>query len=189
VIVQDVTPALAEAFGLESSEGALVSQVVPGSAAEEVGVQAGDVILRIGDVPIRSAADLRNRLGVVRVGEELSVDLLHDGKSRTVQVTTRAPTELYAEGETAHRLLAGAVLGPIDESSRLAGEIDGVEVEEVERGSPAWRLGLRPGDIITSVNRHPVKSVEEVNRLAQAGGRGILLNVQRGGAALFLFAQ
>jgi serine protease Do/serine protease DegQ len=189
VIVQNVTPALAAAFGLERAEGALVSKVVSGSAAKDAGVEPGDVIVRIGDAPIRSAADLRNRLGIVRTGEELTLELVRKGKTRTVRVTTRAPTEMRAEGETAHRLLAGAVLGPIDESSRIAGEIDGVEVEEVERGSPAWRLGLRPGDIITSVNRQSVGSVEDVNRIAQAGGRGILLNIQRGGAALFLFAQ
>jgi C-terminal processing protease CtpA/Prc len=59
----------------------------------------------------------------------------------------------------------------------------------VERGSQAWTLGLRPGDIITSVNREPVRSVKDVERLAKAGGRGLLLHVQRGGAAMFLFVQ
>ena len=64
-----------------------------------------------------------------------------------------------------------------------------VRVVRVERGSPAWQLGLRPGDLITAVHRTRVRNVEELEKAARAGGRGILLHLRRGGAALYLYAQ
>jgi serine protease Do/serine protease DegQ len=189
VVLQDLTPALAEAFGLAQLEGALVSRVASGSAAEEAGLRKGDVIVRMDEVPVRNAAALRSRLGVVRAGQTVELGVMREGELRKVRATMRSPSETGGEGAAAHPRIAGAILGPIDEGSALAGEIEGVEVKEVERGSEAWTLGLRPGDIITSVNREPVRSVKDVERLAKAGGRGLLLHVQRGGAAMFLFVQ
>ena len=88
-----------------------------------------------------------------------------------------------------HPRLAGAVFGRIDESSPLYGRLEGVMVLDLEQGSLAQLGGLRPGDVIVSVNRMPVSSVDEMAKAARAGGNRLLLNVRRGEAALFILLQ
>ena len=87
-----------------------------------------------------------------------------------------------------HPRLEGASLGPIEGEHPLAGKVEGVLVQNVEQRSPAARSGLRPGDVITSVNRVAIGSVEDFRRAAD-GAAQLLLHVRRGNGALFLVIQ
>jgi len=86
VWAQDLSPDLAEAFGITNNRGAVIAQVIPDSAADRAGVKAGDVIVAIDGKPIRNAAGLRNAIGLLNIGERIRLDLLRDGKPLTIRV-------------------------------------------------------------------------------------------------------
>jgi Do/DeqQ family serine protease len=186
VAIQDVTPDLARAMGTSASQGAVVQQVEPGSPAARAGIQAGDVITEVDGRVVRGSSDLRNRIGLMRVGADVKLTVQHEGGSKTVNVKiAEAPTKTAAVdqegGDTGlSDKLQGATLRDTANS--------GVSVAEVEQGSKAWRSGLRAGDQITGVNRKRVHSVKELNDAA--GESSVLaLNVKRGDANLFVVVR
>ncbi|RMF78701.1 MAG: DegQ family serine endoprotease [Nitrospirae bacterium] len=186
VVVQDVTPELAEAFGLEYGEGAIVSQVVRRSAAAKAGIRQGDVIVAVNGRRIHSAAELRNAIGLLRVGSTVELEVVRDGRHRTVRAEIREPKRESVPGKRISRHLAGAMVGPIPPDHPLSGRVEGIAILEVRPGSPAWMAGLRPGDVIVSINRQAVHDVEEAREAARKGRDGLLLNVRRGDAAFFV---
>jgi serine protease Do/serine protease DegQ len=189
VQIHDLTPELAEAFGIEAEAGAVVSQVLPGSPAEAAGVEAGDVVVDVNGEPVSGQAELRNRIGLLRVGSKVELGFIRDGKRRrlTVEIGSRELAEASAGSFTP--LLEGATFRNLDLTSRLYGEVEGVEVSSVEPGSRAWRAGLRNADVVMSINRRPVRSVEELReRVTGAHGR-LLLHIRRQNGALFLILQ
>ena len=183
---QDLTSELAQAFGIKYRRGAVVSQIETDSPADRAGLRVGDIVTEVNGKPIRDAATLRNSIGLLRVGQEVKLVVLREGKTRTLVAKVQEPTWTEQGGEGMHAELTGAVLADLDKASR--GRAKGVLIAEVETGSPAWRNGLRKGDIIVSANR---KSVESVEQLQQAvnGSRTLLLNIRRGNGALFLYLK
>jgi serine protease Do/serine protease DegQ len=85
--------------------------------------------------------------------------------------------------------LAGAVMSDIPQGSPLKGRVEGVLVVEVERNSAAWSYGLRPGDVIVAVNRKRVKNLDEMKNVVSAGGRALVLDIQRGSGSVFILIQ
>ncbi|MCX8050172.1 MAG: DegQ family serine endoprotease [Methylohalobius sp.] len=188
VQVQDLTPEIAQAMGLEVNEGALVSGVSKGSAAEKAGVLAGDVIVKFDNRDVKNAADLRNMVGLKRVGDRATIELIRDGKPVTVTVTIGKPSPTGTiSGEIP--LLEGARFSEIPQDHPLFGRVQGVMVLDVELNSSAWQAGLRQGDVILSVNRQPVRTVEELLKLASRSPNRLLLRVQRGDISLFLVLE
>jgi Do/DeqQ family serine protease len=186
VVMQDLTPELASAFGLEDHHGAVVTQVLPGSAADRAGIHSGDVIVGIDGRKVTDGGALRNAVGMLRAGSKVSLKLIRDGKEQNVRAVIALPMEARAEGVKFSTRLQGALLGNLDDKHPLA-ESGGVEVLEVKRNSKAWDAGLRKGDVIVSVNRQPVASLMELSAITRAAGdNGLLLNVQRGNGALFV---
>jgi len=181
--VQDLTPELATAFKIKQKRGAVIANVVQDSAADEAGLQVGDVVLRVNDRKIRSAADLRNAVGLVRIGERLKLNILRDGKRITRTAVIAPPKLTKADGERVHPRLAGATLG-----STNGGETEGIEVLAVASNSRAQRAGLREKDIILSVNRQRVTTLDELKDAADPE-RPLLLNLQRGGGGYFVLLQ
>ncbi len=189
VHVQNVTQDIARAFELESSQGALIASVVPNSPADKAGLQAGDVIVGVNGERVVRYSDLRNMIGLMRVGEKVQLEIIRDGKRQRINAVIGDPSEQGMGSESLHPALEGATFGELDESSPLFGKVKGVMVREVERGSPAARaggVGLRAGDIITSVNRQEVTSLEDFRKLASGEGGLLLLNIRRGNTALFI---
>ncbi len=189
VQIQDLTPELAEAFGVGQTSGAVVSQVTPGSPAEASGLKAGDVIIEMNGKPVRSSADLRNRVGLLRVGERVELTLVRESATQTVVMDIGEVQEARVQSGDEIPKLKGAVFGPIEQGSPLFGKVEGVLVVEVQSGSPAWRAGLRQGDVIVSVNRKPIRTPEEILEVAAAGNGSLLLNIRRGEGALFILIR
>ena len=97
VLVQDLNPELTKSFGLRRSQGAVVAQIIPGSAADRAGLKEGDVVIAVDNKPIRSAGALRNAVGLLQVGESVRLDLLRDGTPLTITVTLREPSPTTAD--------------------------------------------------------------------------------------------
>ena len=180
VIVQDLTPDLAGALDIDASSGALISQVLPDSAAADAGLKEGDVVTAVNGRSIDSAGDLRNEIGLSRVGEKVELEYLRDGDRLVQEVVIRAVEAEISFTDPASKYLEGATLGEVSEGER------GVVVLEVEPGSGAWRSGLHDDDIILSINRVRIQSLEDVENAVARNASGLLLNIRRGNSALFL---
>ena len=189
VQIQDLTPELAEAFGVASQRGAVVSQVIPDTPAKAAGIQAGDVIIGMNSEPVTGSADLRNKVGMLRVGDPVRLVVMRDGEPMEIALAVGGIEEARLEPGSRIPKLKGAVFGPLTEESPLHGKVAGVLVVEVATGSPAWNAGLRDGDVITSVNRQPVREPDDVLRMASAVDGPLLLNIRRGDGALFVLIR
>ncbi len=186
---QDLTRDLAEAFGIEGSKGAVVVEVQPGSSAAQAGLEAGDIITALNGTSISDATDLHNTLGLMRVGEQVTIAVLRNGRSRVLRATLGERRDVLIEARALTERLSGAVLSDIPEASPLHGRIEAVFVAEVEPGSVAWRNGLRPNDVIVSVNRQRVRNLQEMKSVVNKGGRALVLNIQRGNGSVFILIQ
>lgn len=187
VQTQDITPELAKAFGIEAEQGAVITHVVPDSAADEAGLKVGDVITAVDDTRLINADSLRNTIGLMVVGQKVKLDIIRDGDEDTVTAKVKQTRQSDGNGNV-HPKLAGATFGDIEQDSPYYGRVEGVMVYSVKRGSPAWEAGLRGEDIITSVNRQPVDSLASFKPLVQ-NAQQLLLNIVRGRRAMFLILK
>lgn len=185
---QNLTPQLAKAFGLKYRRGAVITQVVKGSAADKAGLKPGDIVTQINGKRVKDADILRNTIGLLRVGEQVTLKILRDGKKQLLTASIEEHQLTQQGGDKLHDQLKGASLADIQEGSRLYGQIEGIVVTSVESGSPARRAGLRKGDVIVSANRKPIRNIMEFKQ-ATHKSRSLLLNIHRGNTALFLYLQ
>ncbi len=188
VTAQDLTQELAEALNIDTTQATVIAQVETGSPAERAGLAVGDIIVTINGKPVTSSADVRNQVGLLRAGSTIELGVLRDGRQRTVKAVIEAPQAARLEGKLAHPRLAGAAFSELSEGTAESGRRQGIRVAEVEAGSPAWRAGLREGDIILSANRQPAHSLAAF-RQAVENTRQLLLNLQRGNSAMFVLIQ
>ncbi len=165
--------------------GALVAMVAPGSAAEHAGLKAGDVITAIDTTPVRGASDVRNRIGLLRVGDVAELTVQRGKRSLVLHGTLTAPATNLVQGSSASPLLDGADFGLVGPSA----PVKGVEIVSVRAGSTAWEAGLRQGDIITSVNLQPVANPDQLAARAKGSPQRMLLNLIRDGGAVFIALQ
>ena len=185
VHIQDLTPELAQAFGVEAGSGALISKVMPDSAAKAADLREGDVITMVNGRAIKGATELQNVIGLARADEEIELTYIRDRKSFNKKIRIRAVVAEFGRGIQISESCEGARLEDVDDSSSQNGQ-PGIRVVEVTSGSAAWQSGLRSGDVILSVNRQWVFSLEDLVQIVNGRTSGLLLNIQRGESALFL---
>jgi serine protease Do/serine protease DegQ len=187
VQMQDISPALAEAFQIDVQQGAVVTQIVEDSAADEAGLKVGDVVIAVDDVKLSNADSLRNSIGLMMVGQTVKLDIIRNGKHKTVVAKVKE-TEKNLTSATVHPKLSGATFGDLEPDSPYYGHVQGVMIYSVKQGSPAWQSGLRAEDVITSVNRQPVKNLDTFKPLVHDADQ-LLLNIVRGRRAMFLLLK
>jgi Do/DeqQ family serine protease len=180
VMTLSLTPDLRKSLGLaESAQGALVSQVTEGSAAARAGIEAGDVITAVRGAPIRSNTELRNTIGMLKVGESVGIGLLREGRPKTVTAVLKEPAQI-ADASSIHPALAGAELVEVPEDAT-----GGVRIRAVAPGSPAAQAGLLADDRIVAVNRSRVATLAQLREAAK-GQSTLLLQLRRGDQMLLL---
>ena len=195
VFIQDVSPGLATALDLEVDQGALVTQVTPGSPAESAGIAVGDVLVAVDDEPVESSSELRNVIGLVRLGDSVALSVVRGSEMLTIEASIGAPVAEAAPGAPPARessqlaVLEGVQLANLPSDHPLASEMEGVLVTGVREDSAAWRQGLRPNDVITAVNRIEVASVQELAAAAEQSGMPLALLVRRENRQLFILLE
>ena len=176
-LANQFTPEIAENLGLENARGALVSQVVEGGAADKAGIKAGDVITTINGHTVANAAELRNNIGMLRIGEKIEIGLIREGKPRRVTAVIGERDGTNGDGAAEiHPALEGASLSNADNNK-------GVVVRSVAENSPAAANGLRPNDVILGVGRIRITSVEQL-RAAVKDVNSFAITIQRGSSTL-----
>jgi Do/DeqQ family serine protease len=192
VTVQPVTSDLADGLGLSAVRGAVVSDVSPGSPAEKAGLERQDVILRVDGVDISDSNDLRNRISNVVPGQTVTVDYMRDGKPRSVRVALAERTADQASvpgrdenpANSDFGMTLNRVTPELAARFQLEGRPSGVIVTDVLPGSPASRAGVRPGDIIRTIDRQSVTTPAEARQeLGKTRTRPAVLVVEREGSS------
>ncbi|MGH8497190.1 MAG: DegQ family serine endoprotease [Gammaproteobacteria bacterium] len=181
VQITPINSEIAEALGIDVDDGALVSQVVSGSGADEAGIETGDVIVAVDGRRINDANELRNVIGMHRAGADIEIEVIRgDGDRKTVTATLGEQVQDEpVVAQEIHRGLEGAELATVDESSPAYQGTTGVLITSVAPGSPAFLNSLRQNDVITHVNRQRVNNLNEF-RLAAEGADALVLALQRG---------
>lgn len=195
VMVQKVTPDLAEKFGLTVGKGALVSKVEPGSPADKAGLKEGDIIIRFEGVEISEMNELPRVVARTAVGKKTEVVVFRAGKEKALQVVLgEMPDAEGAEGGEREEKNLGMTVEEItpDLAKRIGiEETEGVIVSSVEPGSPADEAGIRAGDVIKEVNRQTIGDMDAYLEALDKvkADENILFFIRRGNDTLFLVVK
>ncbi|AIF97910.1 serine endoprotease DegQ [Alteromonas australica] len=182
IVGSDIDAGLAEAMNANVNIGAFVSEVTPESAAEDAGIEAGDIITEVNGRKINSFLELRARISSMGAGAEVELTLLRKGEEVTVEVVLGDATQATVTAQQIHPALEGATLtNGADEAGNA-----GVVISDIERNSPAARIGLKPDDVIVGVNRKRTSSVSDFRNALDDASGVIALNVKRGNSTLYL---
>ncbi|MCL5021874.1 MAG: DegQ family serine endoprotease [Nitrospirae bacterium] len=198
VTIQDITPDLAQKFGLRDSKGALVGDVSKGSPAEKSGVMRGDVLLEFDGKEVTSVGSLRNIVAKSKVGSRVKLKILRNGK--TLEVTaviaelpkeeSGAPSELAPEDIQKNAFSGISVMDLTRDIARQLGlgNEKGVVVVRVEAGSTADDAGLKKGDVIQEIDRKKVTGISDFNTITLSihPGDTTLLFIDRGGRKFYV---
>lgn len=188
VQIQDLTSAMESVLATGAGKGALVTNVMPDSAAEAAGIQPSDVIVGLNGNDIDSGRELRNAIGLLGVDKEIQLALYRDGRKQSVNAVigggqaSTARVEREQGRDLSDPAFAGAALRSLDldsVSAKNSGTDTAVVVEDVAPRSPAYLAGLRPGDIIYEVNKEGVKNLREFNEKVAEDNNVTALSILR----------
>ncbi len=174
VTTQDLTPELVKAFNLKDIQGAAISGIENNSPAEKAGLALGDIIVSANGKPIKTSYELRNIIGLLQIGDKVDLEYYRGSEKHETTATIGKQERVQLMGEKLHFRLKGTVLGNTQRD-----QIEGVLIEKINTASYAWKIGLRPGDVIISANQYRVRSLDELKQVVDANS-GLLLNIQRG---------
>ena len=180
----ELTSDIAKAFDLEVQKGAFVSEVMDDSAAKDAGIKSGDVIISMDGKPVDSFAELRAKIATTGAGRTVKLGLIRDGKEISVEVKLKNSDQLSTEAKSLHPALDGATLTNGDVKGQK-----GVLIESIAKNSPASRLSLQEGDIITGVNKTRVESISDLRKIIDSNPSAIALNIVRGDSRLYLILR
>jgi len=188
VMIQNLTPDLATAFKLDRTTGALVGDVTSGSPADKAGLKSGDVITQLNGQPIEDASQLKLRVAQTSPGSKVQIAINRSGEAKTLDVTLgNLPDAKVAKaddrsGNAKTEALAGVGVADLDQNARaelnIPEQVQGAVITQVAPDSAAYQAGLRPGDVITELNRKPVKSAQDaITDTDKPGGNQTLVKV------------
>jgi serine protease DegQ len=173
---QDITPNIAKLLGLKDNNGAVVTRVIPGSAADRAGLQVGDVLTAINGTPLENADQLNNAEGLLPADSTVTLSVLRNGTTR--QVTAQlAPEKLTTlDGGKLDPRLVGVTFSDLSSQQTSEG-MAGIAVASVNAGSRAAQAGLSAGDVIVGVGNRRITSLRDLQGLAAARPRQLVLLV------------
>ena len=190
VMIQKITPELKKSFGLSQSEGALVGDVIPNGPADKGGVKRGDVITRFDNQAVREMEDLPKIVAATTPGSVVDVEVIRDGSLKVLRITIEVlkdTKEAVVAKADPLGLQVQDITEELAQSLKLEG-VDGVLVSDVVAGNAASEAGIRRGDVISEMNRVPVKNLQDYNNLLAnvEKGSSVLFLVKRGGSTIYI---
>ncbi len=203
--VQDLTPELADSFGLDNNLGAVITDVQPNTPAAKSGLKSGDVVLRLDNTPVANASGLSFAVSLLKPGTKISLEILRNAKKQTLSVVTAqrpdrfgANSGLRGDGSDPDSfgansdigVLNGVAVTDIDAASRrqlnIPKRIQGALITQVDPESASARAGLKAGDVILEINQQPVTSAEDAVRLSEeATEKKTLVRLWSNGGTIF----
>jgi len=196
---QDVDEDMAKSFGMDESGGVLIAEVIPGSAAEKAGLQSGDIIVEMNGEKVKDNKSFRNAIAMMAPGTKVKFTIFRDGKKMNINAVIGkmgegeeviAETGSDEEGKAVKIGIKVRDVTPdlIAQYGYRERNIEGVLIEYVEAGSPADTAMLRPGMLIISINKMPVKNVGQFNKAIKEASKNkrILLKVRNPNASWFV---
>jgi Do/DeqQ family serine protease len=185
VVIDTLRPAIAESYGLAAeTAGALVREVNKGSPAEKAGIEAGDIVIAVNGKPIKTSSELRNTVGLMRIGEKADLTVLRDGKQRHIAVTVGDRDKGASAANSAEKSATDNLHSGL-EGAELVNSSDnkGVLVRSVQPNSAAAGNGLRANDVIIAIGRTRISNVEQL-KAATANKSAFGITLQRGNSVI-----
>jgi serine protease Do len=199
VSIQDLNQDLATSFGIKHAKGALISDVKDDGPAGQAGLKPGDIITTYQGSPVEDAVALQRQVTKTVVGMKVTIQVIRDGhaKDLTVTIGEQPDTTKTAKAETGETdyAFAGVAVQDLDRDTAkelgIKGKAQGVVVTAVEPDSGAEKAGVMRGDVIREINRQPVKSVKDFEKVSSGlkKGENVLILIDRRGNSLFLSAK
>lgn len=200
VMIQNVTPDLAKEFKLKQATGALVGEVVPNGPADKAGLKDGDVVLQYNGNTVRDGRQLQLAVAETKPGSKVPVEVMRNGSAKNLDVTVgQLPgTEKLAQANSANGQQTGTLQGvgvtdlngQARQEFKIPQNVQGAIITEVQPDSAAAEAGLKPGDVILSINRKPVKNAEDAVQLTQnAKDKRTLLRVWSEGGSHYVIVD
>ena len=186
VSIQPLNQDLAESFGLDRPDGALVSTVAPNSAAAKAGLKSGDVITKVNGEAIQEPGMLSSRVGLSRPGDKVTLEVWRDKKLETVVATLGASTDkvdVAKGGDAGSGEKLGLALRPLNRDERGEVGANGLVVENAD--GAAAKAGVQQGDVVLAVNGKPVASIDEVKAILASKPKRVALLIWRDGERIF----
>ena len=177
---QELTQDMAQAFGLEQIEGVLINQILPGSAADQAGMKEGDVLIGVNGSRVLDGSQLRTTIALIRVGELVEVEYVRDGEVMLGSGRIGDRARQIVHGEDIAERLDSVVFENLQRPDQ------GVLVASVERGSHAWRSGIREGDVVVEVNQQKINDVQGFSQAIGDPDDLILLRINRQDETYFI---
>ena len=179
---RSLTSEIAKAMELKTNQGGFIEQVMPDSAADEAGIQPGDVITKINGKSIKTFNELRGKIGSLGAGKKVELTIVRNGKEQDLDVTLKKSTANNVAAATIHPMFEGAKLESNNDNN-------GVIISNIAEGSPAALVGLKTGDLITSINRTRINNIADLRSYLKDREGVFALNIIRDNHALYLMIR
>ncbi len=183
ITTQDLSPDLVKAFNLKNKHGGVVSRVENNSPAARAGLEPGDIIVSVNGKEVKNSYDIRNMIGLLQVGDKVQLEFFRNNARKQTVATLGKLQRPQMAGDKLHPALQGTILSVTQKD-----QVEGVLIEKIDTSSTAWRVGLRPGDVIVSANRYRTRNLDDLTQAAGAKG-ALMINIQRGQEAFFLVLE
>ena len=189
VVIQNMTPQMADIFGVKEAKGVIISDVQKGSPAMKGGIERGDVVVSYKGKPVKDINSFRQMVASSKPGEKVDIVVLRDGKEKTLKVKIGERLEKGKVAETTKEsnlapVLSGMEFDNLNDSYRNAygipGDVDGVIITAVSPDSKGAEYGLKPGDVIIEVNRRHVSNIDQFkSAIKKIKGNRVLFLIYR----------
>ncbi len=160
VTTQDLTPELVKAFNLKDIQGAAISRIENNSPAEKAGLALGDIVVSANGKSIKNSHDLRNIIGLLQIGDKVDIEYYRGDDKRETTAVIGKQERAQIAGEKLYTRLQGTI-----PSNTERDQVEGIVIEKINPASYAWRIGLRPGDVIVSANQYRVHNLDELQEV------------------------